>query len=148
MGYRGYEHAHVEPLFPFGFGLSYTTFSFTNLKSIPTGDGRFSVTFAVANTGDRAGATVAQLYVAESSPTVPRPAKELKQFERVMLQPGESTHVSVELGPRSFSFYDVNAALWRANAGNYNLLLGDSSASIQQKATLQLPKAISTSVGD
>ena len=148
MGYRGYEHAHVEPLFPFGFGLSYTAFSFTNLKSIPMGDGRFSVTFDVANTGDRAGATVAQLYVAESSPTVPRPAKELKQFERVMLQPGETTHVSVELGPRSFSFCDVNAAVWRANAGNYNLLLGDSSASIQQKITIQLPKLIITPGSD
>jgi beta-glucosidase len=148
VGYRGYEHARVEPLFPFGFGLSYTTFSFTNLKSIPTGDGRFSVTFDVANTGDRAGATVAQLYVAESSPTVPRPPKELKQFERVMLQPGETRHVSVELGPRSFSFYDVNAAVWRANAGNYNLMLGDSSANIQQKITIQLPKLINTPASD
>jgi beta-glucosidase len=148
VGYRGYEHARVEPLFPFGFGLSYTTFSFTNLKSIPTGDGRFSVTFDVANTGDRAGATVAQLYVAESSPTVPRPVKELKQFERVTLQPGETTHVSVELGPRSFSFYDVNAAAWRANAGSYNLMLGESSANIQQKITIQLPKLINTPASD
>jgi beta-glucosidase len=148
VGYRGYEHAHVEPLFPFGFGLSYTTFSFTNLKSVPKGDGRFSVTFDVANTGDRAGATVAQIYVAESSPTVPRPAKELKQFARVMLQPGETTHVSIELGPRSFSFYDVNAALWRANAGDYNLMLGDSSANIQQKIMIHLPELISTPVSD
>jgi beta-glucosidase len=148
VGYRGYEHNHIEPLFPFGFGLSYTTFSFTNLKSIPTGDGRFSVTFDVANTGDRAGATVAQLYVAESSPTVPRAAKELKQFERVMLQPGETTHVSVELGARSFSFYDVNAASWHANAGNYNLMLGDSSANIQQTTTIQLPKPIITPASD
>lgn len=148
MGYRGYEHAHVEPLYPFGFGLSYTTFAFTNLKSTPTGNGRFSVSFDVANTGRRAGATVAQLYVGETSPTVPRPAKELKQFERVMLQPGESKHVTVELDPRSFSFYDVATASWHANAGTYNLLLGDSSANIQQRATLQLPKPIITSVGD
>jgi beta-glucosidase len=148
VGYRGYEHARVEPLFPFGFGLSYTTFSFTNLKSIPTGDGRFSVTFDVANTGDRAGATVAQLYVAESSPTVPRPVKELKQFERVTLQPGQTTHVSVELGPRSFSFYDVNAAAWRANAGSYNLMLGESSANIQQKITIQLSRLINTPASD
>ena len=148
MGYRGYEHAHVEPLFPFGFGLSYTTFAFTNLKSTPAGDGRFSVSFDVANRGGRAGATVAQLYVGEASPTVPRPAKELKQFERVMLQPGETKHVTVELDPRSFSFYDVATASWHANAGTYNLMLGDSSANIQQKATLQLPKPIITAVGD
>jgi beta-glucosidase len=87
---------------------------------------------------------VAQLYVGESSPTVPRPAKELKQFERVALQPGETTHVSVELGPRSFSFYDVKEAAWRANAGYYNLMLGDSSANIKQKITIQLPKLILT----
>ncbi len=148
VGYRGYEHAHVEPLFPFGFGLSYTTFSFTNLKSAPIGDGRFSITFDVSNTGDRAGATVAQLYVGEASPTVPRPAKELKQFERIMLQPGESKHVGVELGPRSFSFFDVAAASWRANAGTYNLMLGDSSANIQQKITLNLPKPIVTPVSE
>jgi beta-glucosidase len=65
-----------------------------------------------------------------------------------MLQPGETKHVSVDLNPRSFSFYDVATASWHANAGTYELLLGDSSANIQQKATLQLPKAISTSVGD
>jgi beta-glucosidase len=112
------------------------------------GDGRFSVTFDVANTGDRAGATVAQLYVGEASPTLARPAKELKEFERVMLQPGESAHVKVELGPRSFSFYDITAASWRANAGSYNLMLGDSSANLQQKITLELPKPIITPVSD
>jgi len=65
-----------------------------------------------------------------------------------MLQPGETTHVSIELGPRSFSFYDVNAALWRANAGDYNLMLGDSSANIQQKIMIHLPELISTPVSD
>jgi len=148
MGYRGYEQAHVEPLYPFGFGLSYTTFAFTSLKSTPVGNGHFTVTFDVANTGQRAGATVAQLYVGEESPTVPRPAKELKQFERVMLQPGETKHVTVELDPRSFSFYDVATASWHANAGIYNLMLGDSSANIQQKTTLQLPRTIITSVSE
>ncbi|MGA3091560.1 MAG: glycoside hydrolase family 3 C-terminal domain-containing protein [Terriglobales bacterium] len=148
VGYRGYEHAHIEPLFPFGFGLSYTTFSFTNLASTPTANGHFSVRFDVANTGQRAGATVAQLYVGEAMPTVPRPVKELKQFERVMLQPGETKHVTVELDSRSFSFYDVAAAAWRANAGTFSLMLGDSSANIQQTITVQVPKPILTSVSD
>lgn len=148
MGYRGYEHAHVDPQYPFGFGLSYTTFAFTNLKGTPAGNGHFSVTFDVANTGQFPGATVAQLYVGEASPTVPRPARELKQFERVMLQPGETKRVTVDLGPRSFSFYDVATASWRANAGTYNLMLGDSSENIQQKTTLNLPTSIATSVGD
>ena len=148
VGYRGYEHTHVEPLFPFGFGLSYTTFSFTHLRATPTGDGRFSISFDVTNTGKRAGATVAQLYVGEASPTVPRPAKELKQFERVMLLPGETRHVVVDLDPRSFSFYDVGAAAWHADAGTYDLLLGDSSADIQQKIALQVPRPIITSVSE
>jgi beta-glucosidase len=148
VGYRGYEHTHVEPLFPFGFGLSYTTFSFTRLTAAPTGEGRFSVSFDVTNTGKRAGATVAQLYVGEASPTVPRPAKELKQFERVMLQPGETRHVVVDLNPRSFSFYDVGTAAWHADSGTYDLLLGDSSADIQQKIALQVPRPIVTSVSE
>ncbi len=100
------------------------------------------------NTGKRPGATVAQLYVAEASPTVPRPAKELKQFERVMLQPGETKHLTLEINPRSFSFYDVPSASWHANAGTYNLMLGDSSANIEQKTTVTLPKPITTSVSD
>jgi beta-glucosidase len=102
----------------------------------------------VTNTGKRAGATVAQLYVREVSPTVPRPAKELKQFERVMLQPGETNSVAFDLDPRSFSFYDVDAAAWHANAGTYDLVLGDSSANTQQKIALQLPRPIITSVSE
>jgi beta-glucosidase len=148
MGYRGYEHTKVEPLYPFGFGLSYTTFGFSNLKAEPAADGRFLVSFDAKNTGKRPGATVAQLYVAEASPTVPRPAKELKQFERVMLQPGETKRLTLELNARSFSFYDVPSASWHANAGTYNLMLGDSSSNIEQKTTLTLPKPITTSVSD
>jgi beta-glucosidase len=148
MGYRGYEHNHVEPQYPFGFGLSYTTFSFSNLKSAPAGDGRFHVTFDVTNKGKRAGATVAQLYVGESSPAVERPAKELKGFERVMLQPGETKHVAMDLNPRSFSYFDVKSSTWQADAGAYELMLGDSSQDIQQKITLQLPKLLTTSVSE
>jgi beta-glucosidase len=146
MGYRGYEHNHVEPLYPFGYGLSYTNFSFSNLKSAPTGDSHFTVTFDVTNTGKRAGATVAQLYVAEKSPVVERPAKELKGFKRVMLQPGETKHVTVDLGPRSFSYFDVKSSNWQASAGAYDLMLGDSSQNIQQKTTIQLPKTLTTSI--
>jgi beta-glucosidase len=148
MGYRGYEHNHVEPQFPFGFGLSYTTFSFSNLKSSPAGDGRFHVTFDVANTGKRAGSTVAQLYVGQTSPTVERPAKELKGFERVQLQPGETKHVALELDPRSFSYFDVKSGSWTADAGAYELLLGGSSQDILQKIAVQLPRTVTTSVSN
>jgi beta-glucosidase len=138
MGYRGYEHNHVEPQYPFGFGLSYTTFSFSKLKAAPAGDDRFTVTFDVTNTGKRSGATVAQLYVGESSP----------QVERLMLQPGETKHITLELDPRSFSYFDVKASTWQADAGTYTLELGDSSKNIQQKTTIQLPKPLMTPVSD
>jgi beta-glucosidase len=148
MGYRGYEHNHVEPQYPFGFGLSYTTFQFGNLKSTPTGDGRYSVTFDVTNTGQRAGATVAQLYVGENKPSVERPVKELKGFERVMLEPGQTKQVSVKLDPRSFSFFDVKSGAWHADAGDYELLLGDSSENIEQRATVHLAQPLTTSVSE
>lgn len=147
MGYRGYEHNNVKPEFPFGFGLSYTTFSFSNLKSAPSGDGRFQLTFDVKDTGKREGATVAQLYVGQDSPTVERPLKELKGFKRVELQAGETKHVSLELDARSFSYFDVKSASWQADSGSYHLFLGDSSEDIQQKTTVTLSKAIATQVG-
>jgi beta-glucosidase len=146
MGYRGYEHNHVEPQYPFGFGLSYTTFQFGNLKSTQTEDGHYSVTFDVTNTGQRAGATVAQLYVGENKPSVERPAKELKGFERVMLEPGQTRQVSMKLDPRSFSFFDVKSGAWHADAGDYELLLGDSSENIEQRATIHLAQPLTTSV--
>jgi beta-glucosidase len=148
MGYRGYEHNHIEPQYPFGFGLSYTTFQFGNLKSTPTEDGHYSVTFDVTNTGQRPGATVAQLYVGENKPSVERPAKELKGFERVMLEPGQTKQVSMKLDPRSFSFFDVKSGAWHADAGDYELLLGDSSENIEQRATIHLAQPLTTSVSE
>ena len=148
VGYRGYEHNHVEPQFPFGFGLSYTTFSFSNLKSIPSIEGHITVTCDVTNTGNRFGATVAQLYVGQTSATVERPVKELKGFERVVLQPGETGHVTFSLDPRSFSYFDVKSSNWRADAGTYDLTLGNSSQDSRQKITVQLAKPLTTSVSD
>ncbi|WP_158941739.1 glycoside hydrolase family 3 C-terminal domain-containing protein [Granulicella sp. S190] len=148
VGYRGYEHNHTEPQYPFGFGLSYTTFSFSKLKSSPSADGHATVTCDVTNTGHRAGATVAQLYVGQNSTTVERPTKELKAFERVVLQPGETKHLTFNLDPRSFSYYDVKSSAWQADAGQYTLLLGDSSQNTPQKTTIQLTKPITTPVSE
>jgi beta-glucosidase len=148
VGYRGYEHNHVEPQYPFGFGLSYTTFSFSKLKSSPADDGHITVTCDVTNTGNRSGATVAQLYVGQASPTVERPVKELKGFERVVLQSGETKHTSFRLDPRSFSYFDVASATWRADAGTYVLTLGGSSQDRQQKITIRLAKTLTTSISD
>ena len=91
---------------------------------------------------------MAQLYVSQVSPTVERPAKELKGFERVALQPGETKHVTVNLNPRSFSYFDVKSSAWQADAGTYKLMLGDSSQNIQQEIPVQLPKPLTTSIGD
>jgi len=146
VGYRGYEHAHISPLYPFGFGLSYTTFSLGKLTCVPKDDGHFSVSFAVTNTGKRAGAAVAQLYVGEDSPTVARPVKELKGFERVMLEPGETKTVTLELNPRSFAYFDTKSNEWHANAGNYTLFLGESSEKIAQKVMVKLPQPLVVSV--
>ncbi len=148
VGYRGYEHNHVEPEFPFGFGLSYTTFDFSHLKVTPEADGHFNVSFDVTNTGKRAGATVAQVYVSPASAKVERPAKELKAYERVMLSPGETKHIAVKLNPRSFSYFDVKSSAWQSDAGTYHLLLGDSSQHIEQDISVQLAKPLTTPVSE
>ncbi|WP_433984096.1 glycoside hydrolase family 3 C-terminal domain-containing protein [Tunturiibacter empetritectus] len=148
VGYRGYEHNHVEPQYPFGFGLSYTTFSFSKLKSTASVDGHMTITCDVTNTGNRLGATVAQLYVGQESATVDRPSKELKGFERIVLQPGETEHVSFSLDPRSFSYFDVKSSSWRADAGAYDLTLGDSSQDTQQKITVRLEKPLTSSISE
>ena len=133
VGYRGYEQNHVEPLFPFGFGLSYTTFKFENLKVTPT-----EATFDVTNTGTRKGADVAQLYVSEDAPRVPRPKHELKGFERVELDPGQTKHLSIPLDPRSFSYYDVAQKKWAIGSSAFTISVGDSVASLPLKAPLTI----------
>ena len=144
VGYRGYEHNGVKPLFPFGYGLSYTTFDFANLKVAPAGDGlNYTVTFDVSNTGSRAGATVAQVYVSEAHPSVPRPPQELKGFDRVMLQPGETKHITVPLDARSFAFYDTAAKAWHVDPGDFSILAGDSSANLPLKSTITISDAAS-----
>jgi beta-glucosidase len=145
VGYRGYEHNHVQPLFPFGYGLSYTTFQYSNIavkpvSGISTG-ANYEITFDVTNTGSRAGADVAQVYVSETDPKVPRPPKELKGFSRVDLTAGETKHVSVALGPRAFTYYDTQAKDWHADAGQYSVEVGRSSAETPLHADITLSAA-------
>jgi beta-glucosidase len=132
VGYRGYEHNGVKPLFPFGYGLSYTTFKYGNLTVTPAGSSgaSFTVSFDVTNTGDRPGATVAQVYVVDAPASVPEPAKQLKGFRRVTLKPGETQQVSVPLDARAFAYYDVAAKRWAIAPGSFGVLVGDSSADI------------------
>jgi beta-glucosidase len=147
VGYRGYENNGTKPLFPFGYGLSYTTFKYSNLEVKPsaTGGGSlYDVSFDVTNTGQVAGADVAQVYVGDSHAKIARPPKELKGFTKVSLKPGESRHVTVPLSARSFSYYDVGAKKWHAEAGDYELLVGRSSADIQLKGTATLKQTLMT----
>jgi beta-glucosidase len=140
VGYRGYEKNAVTPQFPFGYGLSYTTFTYGGLAVTPgtTADGNVRVSFDVTNAGTRAGADVAQVYVGDAHAQVPRPPKELKGFAKVSLRPGETRRVTVELDRRSFSYYDVKTKQWRADPGVFEILVGRSSADIQLRGPLTL----------
>lgn len=143
VGYRGYEHNGVKPLFPFGFGLSYTSFKYSGLAIQPgKGAGSYEVTFDVTNTGTRFGADVAQVYVSEDRPQVPRPPQELKGFARVGLDPGQTRHITVPLNPRSFTWYDEKAAAWHADAGSFTVHVSRSSADSQLEGKIKLDQAI------
>ena len=143
VGYRGYEHNGVKPLFPFGFGLSYTSFKYSGLAIHPgSGAGSYEVGFDVTNTGAKAGADVAQVYVSEEHPQVPRPPQELKGFARVVLEPGQTRHVTVPLTARSFSWYDEKAAAWHADSGNFTVHVSRSSADPQLEGSIKLGDAI------
>lgn len=139
VGYRGYEKDHTEPLFPFGFGLSYTSFKFANLHVAVHRGGQFATAeFDVTNTGKRAGADVAQVYVVDGHAPVERPQHELKGFARVVLQPGETKHVSVPLDARAFAYYDVAAKHWAIAPGSFTVQVGESSAALPLSAPLAL----------
>jgi beta-glucosidase len=139
VGYRGYEAREIKPQFPFGFGLSYTSFDYSDLQIRKIGaNALFEAAFTVKNVGSRAGAVVPQLYVAAPPTNVPRPKKELKGFTKIMLQPGESRQVVLALDARSLSYFDVKGHHWRADPGAYRILVGDSSAQIELTGTLKL----------
>jgi beta-glucosidase len=130
-------------MFPFGYGLSYTTFAYKNLSVSPT-EGNLTqpvqVSFDLTNTGKRQGAEVAELYVGDSHAKVPRPVKELKGFARVDLKPGETRHVTLTLDRRAFSYYDVEKTDWAADPGRFEILVGGSSDNIQLQGAFTLAR--------
>ncbi len=131
VGYRYYTTYDKQPLFPFGFGLSYTTFAFSNLKVSPasaTSDGSITISFDVTNAGQREGATVAQVYVGDPTAKVKRPSKELKGFEKVRLGPGDTHHVSIALDHRSLAYWSLEKNDWQVDPGKFIVFVGDSSA--------------------
>jgi beta-glucosidase len=141
VGYRGYDHQGIEPMFPFGFGLSYTRFEYSDLR-IERGDREnpwnLKVSFEIRNIGDRAGAEVAQLYVSAAQPSVERPVRELKGFAKVFLLPGESKQTNLSLDRRSFSYFDSRTGHWKADPGRYEISVGASSRDLRIKQSLDL----------
>lgn len=139
LGYRGYEKAHRKPLFPFGFGLSYTTFRYSNLHVSPgvaIGNVPVRVSFDLTNTGHRAGSEVAELYVSPPHPDASRPLKELEGFGKVFLQPGETRRMTILLNKRSLAYYDADAKAWKVDAGSYPIQVGAASDDIRLHGTV------------
>ena len=137
VGYRGVEHFKVTPMYPFGYGLTYTTFSYSGISAAPAGDG-FDVSFTLTNTGKTAAAEVAQVYVAPDSPSVKRPARELKGYDKIYLKPGESQKVTIHLDKAAFAHYDTPSHDWKVDAGSYRIQVGASSADIKLETPVKL----------
>jgi beta-glucosidase len=140
VGYRYWTTTGKHPLFPFGFGLSYTTFKFSKLDvpASAASDSAVNVSFDVTNAGSVAGADVAQLYVSDPSAQVDRPERELKGFAKVRLDPGETRHLTISLDTRAFSFWDEPAHRWIVDPGKFIIRVGDSSENTPLQADIDL----------
>ena len=138
-GYRDFQKHGIKPLFPFGFGLSYTTFTYANLVISPatTADGRVRVSFDVTNTGPRPGADVPQIYIADDHAKVARPMRELKGFTKIELQPGETRRVSIELDRRALSYFNATSKKWQVDPGSFAVMVGRSCEDILLRGTLK-----------
>ena len=151
IGYRYYDTAEKEVLFPFGFGLSYTSYEYSDLKlsadSIKDTD-TLTVSFKIKNTGAVAGAEIAQVYVADKESTIYRPKKELKGFTKVWLEPGEEKEVSVELSKRAFAYYNINIADWHVESGDFGILVGASSQDIRLEGTVNVESTVEAVIPD
>ena len=132
IGYRYYEKAGVKPAFPFGFGLSYTQFAYSDLKVDEIG-----VTFRLTNTGDRAGAEIAQLYIGKKNSGVIRPVKELKGFKKVFLQAGESTEVQSPFDDKSFRYFNTKTNKWEIEGGEYDVSVCASIEDVRLTASIE-----------
>jgi len=139
-GDKEYRDSSVGPLFPFGHGLSYTTFSFSNLQVRASSSTSAIVSVAIQNTGPRAGEEVVQLYVRDEYSSVVRPIKELKEFRRISLEPGEKRTVTFELEKGAFGFYDVDTKAWIVEPGSFEIMAGSSSHDIRAAVSLELSK--------
>ncbi len=149
VGYKYYDTANKEVAFPFGFGLSYTTFEYSDIKvsadNIKDTD-TVTVSFKIKNTGDVDGAEVAQLYVNDVESTIYRPVKELRGFKKVFLKVGEEKEVEITLAKRAFAYYNVNLGDWHVESGEFKILVGASSRDIKLEATVNVESTVEAEI--
>ncbi|MFF1301918.1 glycoside hydrolase family 3 C-terminal domain-containing protein [Streptomyces sp. NPDC058307] len=138
VGYRYYETADVAVRYPFGHGLSYTSFKQSGFQVTPTGPDTATVSVTVTNTGERSGKHVVQVYVAAPERPVSSPARELRGFTKVALAPGETTTVEIDLDRRAFAYWDITRGDWTVAAGQYRVQLADNAHAVVATATLDL----------
>ena len=134
IGYKHYDRTKIAPLFPFGHGLSYTTFEYGRpeiSKRTLTADGTVDITLAISNTGSRAGAEIVQLYIHDEKSRLPRPEKELVAFEKVFLEADETRHITISLDKYAVGYYDEAIPGWIAEDGVFEVLIGASSVDIR-----------------
>ena len=136
VGYRWFDEKNIEPRFPFGFGLSYTTFQISNLKVSSSG-GQYQASVDIVNTGPKAGSDVVQFYVGEDTPRVPRPPRQLVAFARIELKPGETKTANVTIDPSTFAYWDSSQHHWKVDQGKYHIWAGDSSRSLPVNAAFE-----------
>lgn len=139
IGYRHFDKYGIEPLFPFGYGLSYTNFDFTNIK-VKQSDDKYLITFDIKNSGKIKGTEIPQLYIHDPKPEIEKAPKELRRFARVVLNPDESKKVKFELSKDDFKYFDPGKHNWQVNPGNYELLIGSSSRDIKLKYNISVNK--------
>lgn len=141
VGYRWYEEKNIEPLFHFGFGLSYTNYQYSDLrvsKDTIAAHQHLTVCFKVKNTGKVAGSEICQLYIKDNKASVPRPQKELKGFSKIHLNPNEEKEVEITLIPKDFSFYDEHNSQWKIENGTFTIMVGGASNAIALKTDITI----------
>lgn len=145
VGYRWYESKNIEPQFPFGYGLSYTSFAYSGLKCDGNADSTevgINIRFDIQNSGGRDGAEVAEVYVAALHPSVSRPPQELKGFTKISLGRGEAQTAAVHLDPSAFAYYDPQSKMWVVEPGSYEIRVGTSSKDIRLRKTIEVTQRL------
>ncbi len=137
VGYRHFDKDNIEPLFPFGYGLSYTKFEYSNLKLVHDGD-KVVASFDIKNTGKLDGSEIAQLYVRDVESSVERPVKELKGFAKVSLKPGETKNIEITLNKNAFEFFNPKTESWTLEPGAFEIIVGSSSKDIHLRQSVTL----------